>query len=151
MVLHGPRSSICCWPRWSPSARIASLADTACVVAGTRERDQSLLTGRQGAGMSSLDLCPQEMACGGRAAIEPVRDVLDGSPVALGAPRGMTVTRTLPNRRRRMVRAWFFIDHYGPDDISDAPGMQVAGAAHPFDNRCLTRSNPPMIHHRTFR
>ena len=82
--------------------------------------------------MSNLERSPQETACGGRAAVavEPVRDVLDGSPVALGGPRGMTVTRTLPNRSRRMVGAWCFIDYYGPDDISDSPGMQVPPHPH---------------------
>ena len=63
-------------------------------------------------------------------AVEPVREVLVGRPVALGGPRGMTVTRTLPNRGRRMVGAWCFVDYYGPDDISDSPGMQVAPHPH---------------------
>jgi quercetin 2,3-dioxygenase len=51
-------------------------------------------------------------------------------PVALGGPRGMTVTRTLPHRGRRMVGAWCFVDYYGPEDISDAPGMNVAPHPH---------------------
>src|SRR5574338_1730574 len=82
--------------------------------------------------MSNLESNPQETACGGRAtvALEPVREVLAGQPVALGGPRGMPVTRTLPNRARRMVGAWCFADFYGPDDISDSPGMQVAPHPH---------------------
>jgi redox-sensitive bicupin YhaK (pirin superfamily) len=63
-------------------------------------------------------------------AVEPVREVLVGRPVALGGPRGMSVTRTLPNRGRRMVGAWCFVDYYGPDDISASPGMQVAPHPH---------------------
>ena len=80
--------------------------------------------------MSNLESSPQETACGGRAAVavEPTREVLAGRPVALGGPRGMRVTRTLPDRDRRMVGAWCFVDHYGPDDVSSAPGMQVAAA-----------------------
>ena len=42
----------------------------------------------------------------------------------------MTVTRTLPNRGRRMVGAWCFVDDYGPDDVTDSPGMQVAPHPH---------------------
>ncbi|HVH21782.1 MAG TPA: pirin family protein [Pseudonocardia sp.] len=42
----------------------------------------------------------------------------------------MTVTRTLPNRDRRMVGAWCFIDHYGPQDITGTPGMQVPPHPH---------------------
>jgi redox-sensitive bicupin YhaK (pirin superfamily) len=82
--------------------------------------------------MTNLEADPQETACGGRAtvAVEPVREVLEGRPVALGGPRGMTVIRTLPNRGRRMVGAWCFVDYYGPDDVSDSPGMQVAPHPH---------------------
>ena len=82
--------------------------------------------------MSNLEASPQETACGGRAtvAVEPVREVLVGRPVALGGPRGMTVVRTLPNRGRRMVGAWCFVDYYGPDDVADSPGMQVAPHPH---------------------
>jgi quercetin 2,3-dioxygenase len=30
-------------------------------------------------------------------------ELLEGAPVALGGPRGMSVSRTLPSRHRRMV------------------------------------------------
>jgi hypothetical protein len=58
-----------------------------------------------------------------------VWELLDGHNVALGGPRGIIVTRTLPNRSRRMVGAWCFADSYGPHDLSAGPGMRVA--AHP--------------------
>jgi redox-sensitive bicupin YhaK (pirin superfamily) len=82
--------------------------------------------------MSNLERDPRETACGGRSAVavEPVREILAGSAVALGGPRGMTVTRTLPNKSRRMVGAWCFVDFYGPDDISGSAGMQVAPHPH---------------------
>src|SRR3954447_4215017 len=82
--------------------------------------------------MSNLEREPRETVCGGRsaAAVEPVREVLAGSAVALGGPRGMSVTRTLPNKSRRMVGAWCFVDFYGPDDISTLTGMQVAPHPH---------------------
>ncbi|BFU44316.1 pirin family protein [Krasilnikovia sp. MM14-A1004] len=58
-------------------------------------------------------------------------ELLAGVPVALGGPRAMAVTRTLPHRDRRMVGAWCFIDAYGPDDLSaGAPGMRVAPHPH---------------------
>jgi quercetin 2,3-dioxygenase len=57
-------------------------------------------------------------------------ELLDGATVALGGPRGMAVTRTLPNRRRRMVGAWCFLDAYGPDDLAGTPGMRVGPHPH---------------------
>jgi quercetin 2,3-dioxygenase len=82
--------------------------------------------------MSNLDRHPRETQCGGRTAVavEPVRQLHFGRAVPLGGPRAMTVTRTLPNRERRMVGAWCFVDFYGPDDISSAPGMQVPPHPH---------------------
>ena len=82
--------------------------------------------------MSNLERSPQEAACGGRAAVavEPVRELQFGAAVALGGPRAMSVTRTLPNRVRRMVGAWCFLDYYGPDDIGQSAGMQVAPHPH---------------------
>ncbi|GLW06597.1 hypothetical protein Misp01_17270 [Microtetraspora sp. NBRC 13810] len=67
--------------------------------------------------MSNLESDPREAVCGGRAAVltGPARDLLDGRDVALGGPRAMRVTRTLPTRGRRMVGAWCFADLYGPE------------------------------------
>jgi redox-sensitive bicupin YhaK (pirin superfamily) len=50
--------------------------------------------------------------------------------VPLGGPRAMTVRRTLPARERSFVGAWCFVDHYGPDDVSDTGGMDVAPHPH---------------------
>jgi quercetin 2,3-dioxygenase len=82
--------------------------------------------------MSNLDRSPRETACGGReaAAVGPERELLPGHPVALGGTRAMTVTRTLPQRDRRMVGAWCFVDHYGPDRVGDDRGMQVPPHPH---------------------
>ena len=57
-------------------------------------------------------------------------ELLEGAPVALGGPRGFAVTRTLPNRRRRMVGAWCFLDAYGPHDLGDSEGMRVGPHPH---------------------
>jgi hypothetical protein len=59
-----------------------------------------------------------------------VEELLEGLPVALGGPRGLDVTRTLPNRRRRMVGAWCFLDAYGPHDLAGSAGMRVAPHPH---------------------
>ena len=46
-------------------------------------------------------------------------------------PLGKTteVARALPDRQIRMIGAWCFLDHYGPEDLGGSPGMQVW--AHP--------------------
>ncbi|HEY7486632.1 MAG TPA: pirin family protein [Streptosporangiaceae bacterium] len=82
--------------------------------------------------MSNLDLHPAESVCDGRLAVatEPERTLLPGREVVLGGPRGTLVRRTLPHRDRRMVGAWCFADHYGPEDIVDGPGMRVPPHPH---------------------
>ena len=80
-------------------------------------------------GMSNLDSAPQEATISA-GATAGVRDLLVGHEVALGGARAMTVTRTLPNRGRRMVGAWCFADAYGPTDLSERPGMRVPPHPH---------------------
>nr|WP_221379568.1 pirin family protein [Actinoplanes polyasparticus] len=75
--------------------------------------------------MSSFEADP-EVGLTAPAAME----LLEGAPVALGGPRGFAVTRTLPNRRRRMVGAWCFLDAYGPHDLGDSEGMRVGPHPH---------------------
>lgn len=57
-------------------------------------------------------------------------EVITPREVPLGGPRAMTVRRTLPQRRRSMIGAWCFVDHYGPDDVTDTGGMDVAPHPH---------------------
>ncbi len=80
--------------------------------------------------MSNLDRQATLSACGGRGfvAAEPVRELLTPRHVRLG--ESTEVRRLLPNLGRRMVGAWAFVDHYGPDDIADEPGMQVPPHPH---------------------
>src|SRR3954466_688311 len=59
---------------------------------------------------------------------EPDSVLLAGHDVPLG--RYTTVRRLLPHRRRRMVGAWCFVDHFGPDDVTGRPGMQVPPHPH---------------------
>ncbi|MFJ8748926.1 pirin family protein [Streptomyces sp. NPDC102441] len=80
--------------------------------------------------MSNLDRQAALSVCGGRGFVvaEPVRELLTPRRVQLG--ESTEVRRLLPNLGRRMVGAWAFVDHYGPDDISDEPGMQVPPHPH---------------------
>ncbi|GAA0444663.1 hypothetical protein Aca07nite_53860 [Actinoplanes capillaceus] len=59
---------------------------------------------------------------------EPDSVLLPGHDVPLG--RWTTVRRLLPHRERRMIGAWCFVDHFGPDDVSGRPGMQVPPHPH---------------------
>ncbi|PVC83744.1 pirin [Streptomyces sp. CS090A] len=80
--------------------------------------------------MSNLDRQATPSVCGGRGFVvaEPVRELLTPRRVPLG--ESTEVRRLLPNLGRRMVGAWAFVDHYGPDDIADEPGMQVPPHPH---------------------
>lgn len=80
--------------------------------------------------MSNLDRQAVPSVCGGRGFVvaEPVRELLTPRRVKLG--ESTEVRRLLPNLGRRMVGAWAFVDHYGPDDITDEPGMQVPPHPH---------------------
>jgi len=65
------------------------------------------------------------------AAVSPAGvEIIEGAPVALGGPRGLEVTRTLPSKHRRMVGAWCFLDAYGPQPLDGSPGMRVGPHPH---------------------
>ena len=80
--------------------------------------------------MSNLERTPNLTRCGGLADVapRPVHQVFEGREVALG--ESTVVRRLLPNLGRRLVGAWCFVDHYGPDDIAAVPGMQVPPHPH---------------------
>jgi hypothetical protein len=67
---------------------------------------------------------------GGTAATvaDPDSVLLPGHDVPLG--RFTTVRRLLPQRQRRMIGAWCFVDHFGPDEVAGRPGMQVPPHPH---------------------
>ncbi len=78
--------------------------------------------------MSNTEQAPVETICetgDTRCGIE----ILEPREVPLGGVRAMPVRRTLPQRKRSLIGAWCFLDHYGPDDVSLTGGMDVA--AHP--------------------
>ena len=80
--------------------------------------------------MSNLDRRPPARELGGTAQVStgPALDLLPGKEVLLG--EATRVRRLLPTLGRRLVGAWAFVDHYGPDDISAGAGMQVAPHPH---------------------
>src|SRR6476619_2736963 len=58
----------------------------------------------------------------------PAFDLLEPRDVLLG--RTTHVRRLLPHKVRRMIGAWCFLDHYGPDDIRTTGGMWVPPPPH---------------------
>jgi quercetin 2,3-dioxygenase len=80
--------------------------------------------------VSNLDRTPGLTQVGGRAGVaaQPVHEVFAGREVVLG--ESTKVRRLLPNLGRRLVGAWCFVDHYGPDDIATGAGMQVPPHPH---------------------
>jgi len=78
--------------------------------------------------VSNLEQHPTEHDTGSTVALALRRDVLAGRDVPLG--KYSTVNRLLPHTNRRMVGAWCFLDHFGPDAILTGPGMQVPPHPH---------------------
>jgi quercetin 2,3-dioxygenase len=78
--------------------------------------------------VSNLEVDPVETSCGSDAAVGARLDWLDGREVALG--RYTVVRRLLPHTNRRMVGAWCFFDHFGPDAVYNTPGMLVPPHPH---------------------
>ncbi|WP_282086736.1 pirin family protein [Streptomyces tendae] len=82
--------------------------------------------------MSNTEARPAEVGRGARqngtsaAGVE----ILTAREVPLGGPRAMTVRRTLPQRARTLIGAWCFADHYGPDEVAESGGMNVAPHPH---------------------
>ncbi len=78
--------------------------------------------------MSNLETAPIEFDCvaGSSENIE----ILEPRDVPLGGPRAMRVRRTLPQRKRSLIGAWCFADHYGPEDVRTRPGMDVPPHPH---------------------
>ena len=78
--------------------------------------------------MSNLEQAPAESLCTGRATAGPVHELLEARVVPI--TKTSLVSRTLPHRDRRMVGAWCFVDHYGPDAVITMPGMRVPPHPH---------------------
>ena len=77
--------------------------------------------------MSDLDTRPREQVCFAGEASGPEELLITARTVPLG--KTSAVARALPDRQLRMIGAWCFLDHYGPEELGQDPGMQVW--AHP--------------------
>jgi redox-sensitive bicupin YhaK (pirin superfamily) len=77
--------------------------------------------------VSDLETKPSSYVCTTAAGGGPEELVLAARRVYLG--RTTEVARVLPDRQIRMIGAWCFLDHYGPEDVTASAGMQVW--AHP--------------------
>jgi quercetin 2,3-dioxygenase len=82
--------------------------------------------------VSNLDPEPAVAVVGDDAADGPVWGLLAGRDVVLGGTRamgtdGLTVSRTLPNRSRRMVGPWCFVDHFGGTGSAGTGGPGTGG------------------------
>ncbi|GAA4805719.1 pirin family protein [Tomitella cavernea] len=80
--------------------------------------------------MSNVEAHPPEVVCGAEDPPAHTIEVISSRDVPLGGPRAMTVRRTLPQRKRSLIGAWCFLDHYGPDDVSVSGGMDVPPHPH---------------------
>ncbi|MGC4806254.1 pirin family protein [Micromonospora sp. DT233] len=78
--------------------------------------------------MERTESLPAHTRAPGEATVDPGSVLLPGHDVPLG--RFTTVRRLLPHRRRRMIGAWCFVDHFGPDDVAERPGMEVPPHPH---------------------
>jgi len=83
---------------------------------------------REDGRVSNPERHPDEVICESRRAGEV--ELMTPREVPLGGPRAMTVRRTLPQRHRSLIGAWCFVDHYGPDEVSESGGMVVAPHPH---------------------
>jgi redox-sensitive bicupin YhaK (pirin superfamily) len=79
--------------------------------------------------MSNMETAPREVVCTLEADTADV-EVLTPRDVPLGGIRAMNVRRTLPQKRRSLIGAWCFLDHYGPDLVSQTAGMEVPRHPH---------------------
>lgn len=78
--------------------------------------------------VSNLDRDPAAVPLLDRAGDRPAFEPLLSRRAPVG--ESTTVSRYLPTRARTTVGAWCFLDHYGPDDVATAPGMQVGPHPH---------------------
>lgn len=78
--------------------------------------------------MSNPEKDPDPVVCESRQAAGV--ELMTPREVPLGGPRAMAVRRTLPQRHRSLIGAWCFLDHYGPDLVSESGGMEVAPHPH---------------------
>ena len=78
--------------------------------------------------MSDLLPGPELIRCESARPHAPVREAYALKRAELGG--GLTVGRALPQRQRRLVGPWCFLDHFGPLQFADGKPMDVAPHPH---------------------
>ncbi|MEV8514801.1 pirin family protein [Dactylosporangium sp. NPDC051484] len=78
--------------------------------------------------MSNLEGQPAEVDLPVETETGSCAELLEGRDVPLG--RYSVVRRSLPNKTRRTIGAWCFLDHFGPEDVTGRPGMRVPPHPH---------------------
>lgn len=78
---------------------------------------------------SESSITPSLAADDSRAPLNPVLQRLPARTAVLG--EGMMIRRALPNRHKRMIGAWCFLDHAGPTDVSTGTGTGMRVGPHP--------------------
>src|SRR5215207_1121224 len=104
--------------RWAVTVRRMGASSSSRIVGGGSYRGP----------VSNIAAEPAVQVCHGRPGAGPVRELLPARAVPLG--ESTVVRRLLPTIGRRMVGAWCFVDHGGPDEIAREPGMQVPPHPH---------------------
>ncbi|MFM9919128.1 pirin family protein [Lacisediminihabitans sp. H27-G8] len=80
--------------------------------------------------MSNLEKHPAELLEDPAPPSSRAVEIFEPRDVPLGGPRAMSVRRTLPQRRKSLIGAWCFVDHYGPDVVAETTGMVVPPHPH---------------------
>src|ERR1700683_4524547 len=123
-IISPLRAAVCCLPRGRPArSLVAGIVliprNPTPVTAGPAPR------WKHGT-VSNLDPAPEAIAL--KPGVVRAVDVLEARKTAIGD--GTEVRRLLPQRTLRTIGAWCFLDHYGPDEVSIGPGMQVPPHPH---------------------
>jgi quercetin 2,3-dioxygenase len=75
-----------------------------------------------------LDARPREQICSSGGPSGPEELLITARRVPLG--KTAEVARALPDRQVRMIGAWCFLDHYGPERVDDTGGMVLPPHPH---------------------
>jgi redox-sensitive bicupin YhaK (pirin superfamily) len=73
-----------------------------------------------------------------------VIDIYDSKEAEVG---GAVVRRALPQRTRRTVGAWCFVDHFGPIDTAGSGGMQIGAHPHIGLHTVTWLLDGQLVHH----
>jgi hypothetical protein len=79
--------------------------------------------------------------CSGSDSIGTASNI-DPAPEAINLKPGIVQAVDVEEARKASIGAWCFLDHYGPDEVSRGPGMQVP--PHPYIGLQTAPPLPPV-------